>query len=94
MQIRRNRRLQWGSRNFHMNKTSILLALDGSDRRIKQLNWRCTLKQTNGALVTAQHVIDTRTAWRLLGAPTDGLIGSGLYIAAATKLMRILAGFR
>jgi len=73
-----------------MNKTSILLALDGSESAYQAAQLALHLKQTNGALVTAQHVIDTRTAWRLLGAPTDGLIGSGLYIAAYQSLCESL----
>src|SRR5271154_6032394 len=73
-----------------MNKTSILLALDGSEQAHQAAQLALYLAEAGGATVTAQHVIDTKTAWGLLGTHKAGLIGSGLYIAAYEKLCESL----
>jgi len=69
-----------------MNKMSILLALSGSEQSYEaaQLAWK--LATAADATVTAQHVVETKSAWSLLGNDKPGLVGSGLYIAAYETL--------
>ena len=73
-----------------MHKMSILLALSGSEQSYQaaELAWRLA-KQADANLV-AQHVVDTRTAWALLGNSRPGFIGSGLYVAAYESLCNSL----
>jgi len=78
-----------------MNKTSILLALDGSEEAHHAAQLALYLAQKAGSSVVAQHVYRYETAWALLGTHKAGLIGSGLYISAYEKLcesLRELAG--
>jgi nucleotide-binding universal stress UspA family protein len=65
-----------------MDKISILLALSGTKQSYTaaQMAWR--LSDQLNASVTAQHVVDTYTAWSLLGNDVPGLIGSGPYVEA------------
>ncbi len=73
-----------------MNKMSILLALSGSEQSYEaaQLAWK--LAGQTDANVVAQHVVDTRSAWALLGNDKPGLVGSGLYVAAYETLCNSL----
>src|ERR1700722_5144495 len=73
-----------------MNKTSILLALDGSEEAHHAAQLALKLAESPGAAVVAQHVVDTKTAWALLGTHKAGLIGSGLYITAYETLCESL----
>jgi nucleotide-binding universal stress UspA family protein len=69
-----------------MNKMSILLALSGSEQAYEAAQLAWNLADQVDATVTAQHVVDTQSAWALLGNDKPGLIGSGLYIAAYETL--------
>ncbi len=73
-----------------MNKMSILLALSGSEQSYEAAQLAWTLAAEVEATVTAQHVVDTQSAWALLGNDKPGLIGSGLYIAAYETLCNSL----
>lgn len=69
-----------------MKKMSMLLALSGSEQSYEAAQLAWSLATNVDATVTAQHVVDTQSAWALLGNDRPGLIGSGLYIAAYETL--------
>lgn len=78
-----------------MKKMSILLALSGSEQSYEAAQLAWNMAASVDATVTAQHVVDTQSAWELLGNAKPGLIGSGLYIAAYETLcgsLKTLAG--
>ncbi len=73
-----------------MHKMSILLALSGSEQSYQAAQVAWMLAKQADTSVVAQHVVDTRTAWALLGNSKPGFIGSGLYVTAYESLCNSL----
>ncbi|HEY9870907.1 MAG TPA: universal stress protein [Candidatus Obscuribacterales bacterium] len=73
-----------------MINPSILLALSASEqsRFAAELCW--ALAAQTGARVTAQHVVDSRGAWDLLGHDRPGFLGSGMFVTAHEQLVAAL----
>lgn len=61
---------------------SILLPLAGSQESMYALEFALTLAQKTGSKINAQHVVDTRGAFELVGMERPGIVGSGLYLDA------------
>lgn len=70
-----------------MKKNSFLLGLSASERSkfAAELGW--FLAKKADATLNALHVVDTRSAWELLGYDRTGFIGSGLFISEREKLL-------
>lgn len=65
-----------------MKRHSILLAVDGSaqSRQASELCWN--LAKTFGARVSAQHVVDTHSAWQFLGHESPGFLDRQEYMGS------------
>jgi len=71
-----------------MNKTSFLLCLNGTKQSQIAAEMAFELAQKAEAQLTAQHVIDTSTAWDFLRNEEPGFIGSGLYVETFEMLKK------
>lgn len=61
---------------------SILLPLAGSQESMYAAELAWALAKRTRSVVNAQHVVDTRGAFELVGMERPGLVGSGLYVSA------------
>jgi nucleotide-binding universal stress UspA family protein len=71
---------------------SILLPLAGSQESLYALEFAWSLAEVTGSKVNAQHVVDTRGAFELVGMERPGIVGSGLYVSAYQAVCQSLKG--
>lgn len=69
-----------------MKDKSILLAVSGSEQSKFAAELCCTLSCKLGCTVTAQHVLDTTSAWQFIGHDNPGFLQADRYLAAYESL--------
>ncbi len=73
-----------------MKNVSYLLLLDRSSESRIAASFAWKLASLTGASVAAQHVVDSAAVWRFLSFETAGFVGSGVFMEARERIIRVL----
>lgn len=73
-----------------MKNLSYLLLLERSSESRIAASFAWKLASLTGATVVAQHVVDSAAVWRFLSFETAGFVGSGVFMEARERMIRVL----
>ncbi len=73
-----------------MKNLSYLLLLEKSSESRIAASFAWKLARLTGASIVAQHVVDSAAVWRFLSFETAGFVGSGVFMEARERIIRVL----